>query len=144
VGPERSGAAGPQTWTSSLVVRVRNADNTREAPPEEAHRIQEGRLIVMARTSWTTTGVFAGRGGARTDEAGVVTGDLTVHTTWDGSQADVTVRYSGTSHWLTLTGSPVPCSSERDSRDLHQVVVEAVRAGGGATVPQHHESGRRP
>ena len=90
----------------------------------------------MVRTSWTTSGVFAGRGGARTDEAGVVTGDLTVHTTWDGSQADVEVQYSGTSRRFTLTGSPVPCSSQQDSRRLHQVVVEAVRAGGGATVPR--------
>ncbi|MDF3299164.1 hypothetical protein [Streptomyces tropicalis] len=89
----------------------------------------------MAWASWTTTGVYAGRGGARTDEAGILTGDLTVHTTWDGREADITVQYSGTSQWFTLTGSPVSCPSERESRNLHQGVVEAVRAGGGATVP---------
>ncbi|MFI1169365.1 hypothetical protein ACH4UM_38840 [Streptomyces sp. NPDC020801] len=88
----------------------------------------------MVWASWTTTGVFAGHGGAHTKEAGIVSGDLTVHTTWDGRQADVTVQYSGTSQWFTLSGSPVPCASERDSRQLHQGVVEAVRAG-GATVP---------
>ena len=92
--------------------------------------------MAMAWASWTTTGVFAGRGGVRTDEAGTVTGDLTVHTTWDGSHADVTVQYSGASRWFTLTGSPVPCATEKDSRNLHQAVVEAVRVGGGATVPQ--------
>lgn len=92
----------------------------------------------MVRTSWTTAGVFAGHGGARTDEAGIVTGDLTVHTTWDGRQGDVAVQYSGTSQWFTLSGSPVPCPSREDSRRLHQAVVEAVRAGGGATVPQPH------
>ncbi|GHD97010.1 hypothetical protein [Streptomyces naganishii] len=88
----------------------------------------------MVWASWTTTGVFTGQGGARTEEAGTVSGDLTVHTTWDGQQADVAVQYSGTSQWFTLSGSPVPCHTERDSRQLHQVVVEAVRAG-GATVP---------
>lgn len=31
----------------------------------------------MTWASWTTTGVFAGRGGVRTDEAGVLSGDLT-------------------------------------------------------------------
>ncbi|MFD1659382.1 hypothetical protein ACFSL4_14500 [Streptomyces caeni] len=92
----------------------------------------------MGWASWTTTGVFAGRGGVRTEEAGIVTGDLTVHTTWDGNHADVAVQYSGTSYWFTLTGSPVTCLSEQDSRHLHQAVVEAVRAGGGATVPQYH------
>ena len=94
--------------------------------------------MVMPWASWTTTGVYAGRGGARTDEAGIMTGDLTVHTTWDGSQVDVAVQYSGATNWFTLSGSPVPCPSERDSRDLHQEVVEAVRAGGGAMVPHHH------
>lgn len=91
----------------------------------------------MVRTSWTTTGVFTGQGGARTDEAGVVTGELTVHTTWDGGQAAVQVRYTGTSEWFTLSGSPVPCPSRQDSRNLHQAVVEAVRAGGATTVPRH-------
>ncbi|MGV9253661.1 hypothetical protein [Streptomyces sp. NPDC003697] len=97
----------------------------------------------MTWASWTTTGVFAGRGGVRTDEAGILTGDLTVHTTWHGTQADVTVQYSGTSQWFTLTGSPVQCLSEGDSRDLHQVVVEAVRAGGGAGVPELYGWSRR-
>ncbi|MFD8722981.1 MULTISPECIES: hypothetical protein [Streptomyces] len=91
----------------------------------------------MVQTSWTTTGVFTGQGGVRTDEAGIVTGELTVHTTWNGRQADVKIQYSGTSEWFTLTGSPVPCPSQQDSRNLHQEVVEAVRAGGGTAVPQH-------
>ncbi|MEU9991830.1 hypothetical protein ACFZCP_33270 [Streptomyces sp. NPDC007971] len=90
----------------------------------------------MVWASWTTPGIFAGRGGARTNEAGIVTGDLTVHTTWDGNEADVTVQYTGTSDWFTLAGSPVPCQSEQQSRNLHQAVVTAVRAGGGATVEQ--------
>ncbi|MFD5586671.1 hypothetical protein ACFWII_23085 [Streptomyces sp. NPDC127063] len=92
----------------------------------------------MAQASWTTPGVFAGRGGIRTDEAGIVTGELTVSTSWDGSRADVAVQYSGTSRWFTLAGSPVPCHTKRHSRELHQAVVHAVRAGNAATVPQSH------
>ncbi|MGW1624544.1 hypothetical protein [Streptomyces sp. NPDC002172] len=91
----------------------------------------------MVQTSWTTPGVFTGQGGVRTDEVGVVTGELTVRTSWNGRQADVKVQYSGTSEWFTLTGSPVPCPSQRNSRNLHQEVVEAVRAGGGTAIPQH-------
>ncbi|MES4891566.1 hypothetical protein [Streptomyces sp. NPDC096012] len=98
----------------------------------------------MALTSWTTTGVFTGPGGVRTDEAGIVTGDLTVHTTWDGREAAVEVLYSGTSQRFTLTGSPVPCPSQQGSRSLHQAVVEAVRAGGGACVPRHDQLWARP
>lgn len=83
----------------------------------------------MNWASWTTLGVFAGTGGVRTEEVGVVSGDLTVHTTWTERQAEVAVQYSGASDWFTLAGSPVPCRSEEESRSLHQSVVEAVRAG---------------
>ncbi|WP_046729453.1 hypothetical protein [Streptomyces humi] len=91
----------------------------------------------MIRTSWTTTGVFTGPGGARTDEAGTVTGELTVQTIWNGGQAEVKIQYSGTAEWFTLTGSPVRCPSREGSRNLHQAVVEALRAGGDAAVPQY-------
>ncbi|SFD76229.1 hypothetical protein [Streptomyces aidingensis] len=89
----------------------------------------------MAWASWTTQGVFTGPGGVRTDEMGVVTGDLTVHTTWVGDRADVTVQYTGASDWFTLSGSPVECHSEEASRALHQAVVEVVRVGGGRSTP---------
>ncbi|MFI1827403.1 hypothetical protein ACH41E_13285 [Streptomyces sp. NPDC020412] len=89
----------------------------------------------MSWASWTTTGVYSGRGGVLTDEVGILTGDLTVHTTWAGGEVRVAVQYSGASDWFTMSGSPTPCQSEDDSRALHQAVVQAVREGGGATVP---------
>ncbi|MFI1866004.1 hypothetical protein [Streptomyces jumonjinensis] len=89
----------------------------------------------MSWASWTTTGVYSGRGGVLTDEVGALTGDLTVHTTWAGDEARVAVQYSGASDWFTMSGSPTPCASEDDSRALHQAVVQAVQKGGGATVP---------
>ncbi|MGW6566755.1 hypothetical protein [Streptomyces sp. NPDC054975] len=89
----------------------------------------------MSWASWTTPGVYTGRGGVLTDEVGAVTGDLTVHTTWADGEARVAVQYTGASDWFTMAGSPVPCSSEAESRDLHEAVVEAVRVGQAATVP---------
>ncbi|KOG35992.1 MULTISPECIES: hypothetical protein [Streptomyces] len=89
----------------------------------------------MSWASWTTAGVYTGRGGVLTDEAGVVTGDLTVHTTFADREARVAVQYSGASDWFTMSGSPVPCATEEESRDLHDAVVAAVREGKGATVP---------
>ncbi|MET9324264.1 hypothetical protein ABZX75_29490 [Streptomyces sp. NPDC003038] len=85
----------------------------------------------MGWASWTTTGVFAGAGGVRTEELGIITGDLTIHTTWMAGHADLAVQYTGSSEWLTLYGSPLECASEEESRELHQAVVEAVRRGGG-------------
>ncbi len=70
-----------------------------------------------------------------TDEAGALTGDVTVHTTWAEGEARVAVQYSGASDWFTMSGSPVPCATEEESRDFHDAVVEAVRLGNRATVP---------
>jgi hypothetical protein len=89
----------------------------------------------MSWASWTTTGVYSGRGGVLTDEVGVLTGDLTVHTTWASGEARVAVQYSGASDWFTMTGSPIACATEDESRVLHQAIVQAVADGGGATVP---------
>lgn len=89
----------------------------------------------MDWASWTTLGVLTGRGGVLTVEAGVLTGDLTVHTTWADGEARIAVQYSGSSDWFTMSGSPVSSPSERASRDLHDAVVAAVRQGGAATVP---------
>ncbi|UNO43207.1 hypothetical protein [Streptomyces sp. MST-110588] len=89
----------------------------------------------MTWASWTTSGVIAGAGGVVTDEIGVITGELTVHTTWTEDQAHIAVQYTGALDWFTLTGSPVPAHSEAHSRAVHQAAVDAVRAGGGAVAP---------
>ncbi|MFC5911418.1 hypothetical protein [Streptacidiphilus monticola] len=89
----------------------------------------------MAWASWTTVGIFAGPGGVRTEEIGIISGEVSVHTTWADGQAEFAVQYSGSSDWFTLYGSPVACPGEEESRELHQLVVDAVRAGGGATAP---------
>lgn len=85
--------------------------------------------------AWTSPGVYTGTGGVRTDEAGVVAGDLTVHTTWVGGRAHVAVQYTGASEWFTMTGSPRACRLETQARALHQAAVDAVRAGHAATLP---------
>ncbi|MDX3537576.1 hypothetical protein PV721_25045 [Streptomyces sp. MB09-01] len=86
----------------------------------------------MSWASWTTRGVFAGRNGVETGEAGpALTGELDVHTTWTEADglAHVTVQYSGASDWLELAGSPVACPSEDASRSLHDEVIHFIRAG---------------
>ncbi|MFJ9642019.1 hypothetical protein ACWEPM_06310 [Streptomyces sp. NPDC004244] len=84
----------------------------------------------MASAEWTTPGVYAGPGGVLTDAAGTLTGELTVHTTWEQERAHIAVQYSGASEWHFLAGSPVACPSSEASRAVHQRAVEAVRSGG--------------
>jgi len=93
-----------------------------------------GQVIFMAWASWTTTGVFSGPTGVETVEAGVLRGELDIHTTWVDEQVIITVQYSGSADWYTLDGSPMPCGTEHDSREVHQAVVDAVRSGRGPAV----------
>jgi hypothetical protein len=88
----------------------------------------------MSWASWTTAGVFSGSAGVSTVEAGVLKGELDIHTTWAEGQAMVTAQYSGSADWFTVSGSPVPCGTEAESRDLHQAVVDAVREAEQAPI----------
>jgi len=66
-----------------------------------------------------------------TDEVGVLTGDLTVHTTWIHGEAQITVQSTGAEEWHTLHGSPVAALDEATGRAVHQAAVETVKVGGG-------------
>ncbi|GAA1243593.1 hypothetical protein GCM10009665_38030 [Kitasatospora nipponensis] len=85
--------------------------------------------------AWTTKHVHSGPGGVQTVEGIAIAGDLTVHTTWTGSEAVLTVQYTDSLDWFTLQGSPQAVSDEHSARTLHQHAVEAVKAGGGARLP---------
>ncbi|MEU2833411.1 hypothetical protein [Streptomyces lavendulae] len=87
----------------------------------------------MTSETWTTTAVFTGPGGVRTDGAGTLTGEVSVRTIWEPEQARIAVQYVGASEWYTLAGSPVPCPSAEAARSVHQSAVEAVRTGGPDT-----------
>lgn len=88
----------------------------------------------MAWASWTTTGIQSSRAGVETVEAGVLRGELDIHTTWAEGQAIVAVQYTGAAEWFTLRGSPVPCPTEQASRDLHQALVDSARSGDASAV----------
>ncbi|MBZ6142502.1 hypothetical protein [Streptomyces olivaceus] len=80
--------------------------------------------------------VKAGRGGAMTDEVGVVTGDLTVATAArNDGLADITLQYTGAEEWYTLTGSPADVPAE-GLQHLHHTVLDKIRSGGEARAPR--------
>ncbi|MFG3055468.1 hypothetical protein ACGFZP_31610 [Kitasatospora sp. NPDC048239] len=81
-----------------------------------------------------TTGITAGPGGVMTVEVGVVTGDLTLRTTWDGRQAILDVQYDGADEWYTVEGSPVPAPSADAAEAAHRAMADTVRRGGAATT----------
>ena len=73
-------------------------------------------------------------GGAMTEEAGAVTGDLELLTrpgeAGDGG-LEVLVRYAGAEDWYTVSGSPVakPAGGE-DHRAAHEAILERLTTHG--------------
>ncbi|MCM1976511.1 hypothetical protein [Streptomyces sp. G1] len=51
-----------------------------------------------------------------------------------GRDAQVRIQYAGAEEWYTLTGSPTPPPPDGLAA-FHERVVEAVKAGGAAEVP---------
>ena len=68
-----------------------------------------------------------------TDDVGVITGDLTVHTVLgdNGRSAHVSVQYTGAEEWYTLTGSPAPLP-DGDLTAYHQGLLDPIRHGQAA------------
>ncbi|MFE7358699.1 hypothetical protein ACFU8Q_37850 [Streptomyces sp. NPDC057543] len=80
--------------------------------------------------------VKAGRGGAMTDEVGVITGELTVATSLlPEGRASIAIQYTDADEWYTLTGSPAPVPPEGMAA-LHEQVLDRVRRDGGAEAPR--------
>ncbi|KOU36481.1 hypothetical protein ADK54_33265 [Streptomyces sp. WM6378] len=79
--------------------------------------------------------VTAGPGGAMTDQVGVITGDLTIHTT---RRADhlvaIAIQYTGADEWYALTGSPVAVP-DGELEAYHERVLGAVEHGAEAVAP---------
>ncbi|MFF3214493.1 hypothetical protein ACFYYB_28075 [Streptomyces sp. NPDC002886] len=71
--------------------------------------------------------------GAVPDGAVPLTDDVKAGPARDGT-ASVWIQYTGAQDWYTLTGSLAPLPPEGLAA-LHELVVEAVKAGAGAEVP---------
>ncbi|MEV5896894.1 hypothetical protein [Nonomuraea fuscirosea] len=72
--------------------------------------------------------VVAGPGGVMTEEAGVITGEVTVRTEVSGDRVTVRVQYLDADEWYQIDGSPLGPASD-SGQDLHEQIVQAVRHG---------------
>jgi hypothetical protein len=70
-----------------------------------------------------TADIVAGPGGVMTDEAGVVTGELTLRTELSGTQVTLHVQYKDADEWYVVTGGR---STLKDPADLDAVHTVAV------------------
>jgi hypothetical protein len=70
-----------------------------------------------------TTDITAGPGGVMTDEVGVITGDLTLHTEAKDGQVTIHVQYKDADEWYTLTGGKAALKDEADLDAVHTIVA---------------------
>jgi hypothetical protein len=79
-----------------------------------------------------TTDITAGPGGVMTDEAGVVTGDLTVRTeVGDKNALVVRVQYKDAAEWYTVTGAKTTLHDPKDLEAVHAIVVALLNRPAG-------------
>ena len=70
-----------------------------------------------------TTNIVAGPGGVMTDEAGVVTGDLTLRTELANGQLVTRVQYKDAAEWYTVTGARAELADPKDLDAVHAIAV---------------------
>jgi hypothetical protein len=67
--------------------------------------------------------IVAPPGGVMTDEAGVVTGELTLRTELDGGQVTMRVQYKDADEWYRVTNVKVPLADPAGLDAVHAVAV---------------------
>jgi hypothetical protein len=71
-----------------------------------------------------TADIVAGPGGVMTDEAGVITGELTLRTELDDAgQVTLRVRYREADEWYVVTGGRAPLADPRDVDAVHTIAT---------------------
>jgi hypothetical protein len=78
-----------------------------------------------------TADITAGPGGVMTDEAGVITGDLTIRTEYADGHVTVRVQYRDADEWYAVTGAAAPLADPADTGAVHSIVVGLLNRPSG-------------
>jgi hypothetical protein len=70
-----------------------------------------------------TTDIVAGQGGVMTDEAGVITGDVTLLTELAGDQVTIRAQYKDADEWYAVTGAKTTLKDPADLDAVHAIAV---------------------
>jgi hypothetical protein len=70
-----------------------------------------------------TADITAGPGGVMTDEAGVITGELTLKTEVDKGTVVLRVQYKDAAEWYTVTGGKASLKNAKDLDAVHAIAV---------------------
>ncbi|WP_433870627.1 hypothetical protein [Saccharopolyspora sp. CA-218241] len=70
-------------------------------------------------------------GGVRTDEVGVITGDLELATECEAGAVVVWLRYAGADEWYRISGADVELHDARDHAALHRALAAVLHRPAG-------------
>jgi 3-oxoacyl-ACP reductase-like protein len=70
-----------------------------------------------------STDIVAGQGGVMTDEAGVITGEVTLRTELSGDQVTLHAQYKDAAEWYVVTGGNTTLKDPADLDAVHAIAV---------------------
>jgi hypothetical protein len=70
-----------------------------------------------------TSDIVAGQGGVMTDEAGVITGEVTLRTELSGDQVTIRAQYKDADEWYVVTGAKTTLKDPADLEAVHAIAV---------------------
>lgn len=70
-----------------------------------------------------TTDITPGPGGVMTDEVGVVTGELTLRSTFSDGEVALSVQYKDAEEWYAVTGGRSKLTDSSDLDSVHAIAV---------------------
>jgi hypothetical protein len=91
---------------------------TSDTPPDKSEKTD-----APASSPELTTDIVAGQGGVMTDEAGVITGELTLKTEVSGNDVVVRVQYKEADEWYAVTGAKTTVKDPSDAAAIHKIAV---------------------
>ena len=78
-----------------------------------------------------TADIVTGPGGVMTDEAGVVTGELELETSFADGQVALRTRYRDADEWYALTGARTTLKDASDLDAVHAIAVALLNRPSG-------------
>ncbi|PWR09095.1 hypothetical protein DKT68_13245 [Micromonospora acroterricola] len=125
-----SGPAGPATagmtvdGSTGVAGTVPGAGMSADGPnPPDTATPGAGMDADAASGATRTADIVPGPGGVMTDEVGVVTGELTLRTSYADGRVTLGVQYRDADEWYRVTGGSVPLPDPSGLDAVHGVAV---------------------
>jgi len=93
------------------------------AAPAETTATAAAPADAAAPATSRTSDITAGQGGVMTDEAGVITGEVTLRTELSGDQVTIRAQYKDADEWYAVTGAKTTLKDPADLDAVHAIAV---------------------